>query len=41
MAAAIYIGDSSGTVKGNGTPNGYHVGGTTVSEIYLGDKRII
>tara|TARA_R100000781_G_scaffold32202_1_gene23489 strand:- start:556 stop:681 length:126 start_codon:yes stop_codon:yes gene_type:complete len=41
MAAAIYLGNNSGTVKGNGTPNGYYVGGTAVSEIYLGDKRII
>ena len=40
MAAAIYLGKSTG-VAGNGTPNGYYVGGTAVSEIYLGDKRII
>ena len=40
MAAAIYLGKDTG-VPGNGVPNGYHVGGTTISEIYLGDKRII
>tara|TARA_R110002020_G_scaffold440540_2_gene651186 strand:+ start:3280 stop:3402 length:123 start_codon:yes stop_codon:yes gene_type:complete len=40
MAAAIYLGASTG-VAGNGTPNGYYVGASSVSEIYLGDKRII
>ncbi len=48
MAANIYLGASTG-VPGNGTPatgtgtspTGFYVGGTDVSEIYLGDKRII
>ncbi len=40
MAAAIYLGKDTG-VPGNGVPNGYYVGSASVSEIYLGDKRII
>ena len=47
MAANIYLGASTG-VPGNGTPatgtgsspTGFYVGADSVSEIYLGSKRI-